>query len=229
MWLRASTKLDVVTAVPRHDVIAVELSSFQLHYAPTVRPTAGVVLNVAEDHLDWHGSMDAYAADKARALTGEVAVAVVDDPGAAALLSAATARTAVGVTAGPPARGQLGVRDGVLVDDAFGAGALLPAAEIRPVGSTEPTTISAGSFAKFHGMFCVCALPSLPAAVTNTVFFSEGTTLGSENTAFHPPSSVMFGTPSDMLTMLAPPLPASFATPRVMSSQLAVPVSSNGL
>ena len=68
---------------PRQDVIAVELSSFQLHWAPSMRPAAGVVLNVAEDHLDWHGSMAAYAAAKARALTGEVALAVVDDPGAA--------------------------------------------------------------------------------------------------------------------------------------------------
>ena len=44
------------------ELLAVELSSFQLHWAPSLRPEAGVVLNVAEDHLDWHGSMDAYAA-----------------------------------------------------------------------------------------------------------------------------------------------------------------------
>ena len=37
------------------EVLAVELSSFQLHWAPSLRPDAGVVLNVAEDHLDWHG------------------------------------------------------------------------------------------------------------------------------------------------------------------------------
>ncbi|WP_438494699.1 Mur ligase family protein, partial [Streptomyces asiaticus] len=49
------------------ELLAVELSSFQLHWAPSLRPDAGVVLNVAEDHLDWHGSMAAYAADKARA------------------------------------------------------------------------------------------------------------------------------------------------------------------
>ena len=61
------------------ELLAVELSSFQLHWAPSLRPDAGVVLNVAEDHLDWHGSMDAYAADKARALHGKVAVAGVDD------------------------------------------------------------------------------------------------------------------------------------------------------
>ncbi|WP_111767136.1 UDP-N-acetylmuramoyl-L-alanine--D-glutamate ligase [Nakamurella deserti] len=137
--------LDVVTAEPRHDVIAVELSSFQLHYAPTVRPSAGVVLNVAEDHLDWHGSMAAYAADKARALTGDVAVAVVDDANAAALLAAAPAGTRVGVTAGEPAAGQLGVRDGVLVDEAFGAGALLPAVEIRPVGAHNVTNALAAA------------------------------------------------------------------------------------
>ena len=47
------------------EVLAVELSSFQLHWAPSLRPEAGAVLNVAEDHLDWHGSMAAYASDKA--------------------------------------------------------------------------------------------------------------------------------------------------------------------
>lgn len=137
--------LDVVTAVPRHDVIALELSSFQLHYAPTVRPTAGVVLNVAEDHLDWHGSMAAYAADKARVLTGDVAVAVVDDAEAAALLADAPARTRIGVTAGAPGPGQLGVRDGILVDAAFGSGALLPADEIRPVGVHNVTNALAAA------------------------------------------------------------------------------------
>jgi cell division protein FtsW (lipid II flippase) len=58
-----------VLALPG-DHLAVELSSFQLHWSESLRPEAGVVLNVAEDHLDWHGSLPAYAADKARALTG---------------------------------------------------------------------------------------------------------------------------------------------------------------
>ena len=50
---------------PGTAVLAVELSSFQLHWSPSIRPAAGCVLNVAEDHLDWHGSMAAYAAAKA--------------------------------------------------------------------------------------------------------------------------------------------------------------------
>ena len=111
--------VDAVRAGRR--VLAVELSSFQLHWSPSVVPAAGCVLNVAEDHLDWHGSMAAYAAAKARALRGPVAVAGVDDPAAAALLAAAPAARRVGVTLGEPAPGQLGIVEGVLVDRAFSA------------------------------------------------------------------------------------------------------------
>ena len=102
------------------DLLAVELSSFQLHWAPSLRPEAGVVLNVAEDHLDWHGTLDAYARDKARVLDGGVAVVGLDDPVAAGLLDTAAAPVRVGFRLGEPAAGELGVRDGVLVDRAFG-------------------------------------------------------------------------------------------------------------
>ena len=141
--------LDAVLSAPRQDVIAAELSSFQLHYAPSVRPSAGLVLNLVEDHLDWYGgSMRAYAADKARALTGDVAVAVTDDPGAADLLAASPARRRIAVTAGFPTPGGLGVRDGWLHDLAFGGGALLPADDIRPGGRHNVTNaLSAASLA----------------------------------------------------------------------------------
>ena len=43
-----------------------ELSSFQLHTTFSLQSDAATVLNVTQDHLDWHGDMDAYAADKAR-------------------------------------------------------------------------------------------------------------------------------------------------------------------
>ncbi|MGI4845028.1 MAG: UDP-N-acetylmuramoyl-L-alanine--D-glutamate ligase [Janthinobacterium lividum] len=43
-----------------------ELSSFQLHTTFSLQADAATVLNLTQDHLDWHGSMDAYAADKAR-------------------------------------------------------------------------------------------------------------------------------------------------------------------
>lgn len=46
------------------DVWVIELSSFQLDGDKTFEPTAAVVLNLSQDHLDWHGSMAAYAAAK---------------------------------------------------------------------------------------------------------------------------------------------------------------------
>jgi len=131
----------------RQSVIAVELSSFQLHWAPSLRPAAGVVLNLAEDHLDWHGSMAAYARDKARALSGDVALAVVDDPGAAALLARSPADRTVPIGSGPPPVGALGVVDEVLTDHAYAdpARALARADEVRPPGAHNVTNALAAA------------------------------------------------------------------------------------
>ena len=67
-------------------VWVLELSSFQLHDAQGFDPDAAVVLNLSQDHLDWHGTMAAYAADKAR-IYGQRALMVVnvDDPLVAAM------------------------------------------------------------------------------------------------------------------------------------------------
>jgi UDP-N-acetylmuramoylalanine--D-glutamate ligase len=136
------------------DVLAVELSSFQLHWAPSLRPEAGVVLNVAEDHLDWHGSMAAYASDKARALQGRVAIAGLDDPVAAGLLETAGAQVRVGFRLVRPAVGELGVDDGMLVDNAFGDRvSLAPAASIPvagPVGVLD--ALAAAALARAVGV-----------------------------------------------------------------------------
>jgi UDP-N-acetylmuramoylalanine--D-glutamate ligase len=115
------------------DLLAVELSSFQLHWAPSLRPEAGVVLNIAEDHLDWHSTMADYTAAKARVLDGRVAVVGLDDRRAAALLDTAAAPVRVGFRLGEPAAGELGVRDGQLVDRAFANDLVLLPAESIPV------------------------------------------------------------------------------------------------
>jgi len=78
------------------DALVVEASSFQLRFVDSFRADAAVLLNVAPDHLDWHGSFEAYAAAKARILErqtpGDVVVFDADDPGASALVVGATAR-----------------------------------------------------------------------------------------------------------------------------------------
>ena len=71
------------------EVWVLELSSFQLDGVKGFDPTAAAVLNITQDHLDWHGSMQAYAAAKAR-IFGEHTVLVInrDDPAVEALIPA---------------------------------------------------------------------------------------------------------------------------------------------
>ena len=78
-------------AAPTFEVLpeawVLELSSFQLDGVSNFEPDAAVVLNITQDHLDWHGSMAAYAAAKAR-IYGKQAVMVInrDDPEVAAMV-----------------------------------------------------------------------------------------------------------------------------------------------
>lgn len=58
--------IDAISQVPQGGAIALEVSSFQLATIESFRPRVAVLLNIAEDHTDWHGSIDAYAAAKAR-------------------------------------------------------------------------------------------------------------------------------------------------------------------
>ncbi|OBH00518.1 UDP-N-acetylmuramoylalanine--D-glutamate ligase [Mycobacterium sp. E2699] len=136
------------------DLLAVEASSFQLHWAPSLRPEAGVVLNIAEDHLDWHATMAEYTAAKARVLDGRVAVVGLDDVRAAALLGTAAAPVRVGFRLGEPGPGELGVRDGQLIDRAFADDlALLPAGAIPvpgPVGVLD--ALAAAALARSVGV-----------------------------------------------------------------------------
>jgi len=70
------------------DVWVLELSSFQLVYTHTLNATAATVLNLTQDHLDWHGDMQAYAIAKAK-IFGDSTVCILnrDDPLVMSLLS----------------------------------------------------------------------------------------------------------------------------------------------
>jgi UDP-N-acetylmuramoylalanine--D-glutamate ligase len=155
------------------DLLAVELSSFQLYWAPSVRPDAGAVLNIAEDHLDWHSTLAHYTAAKARVLSGRVAVVGLEDPRAAALLPATLAPVRVGFRLGEPAPGELGVRDGLLIDRAFSDArsddssdglALAPVSSIPvpgPVGVLN--ALAAAALARSVGVPAEAIADALPA------------------------------------------------------------------
>ncbi|WP_109474365.1 UDP-N-acetylmuramoyl-L-alanine--D-glutamate ligase [Ornithinimicrobium cavernae] len=116
--------LEAIMDPEPYDVIAVELSSFQLHWSESVSALASCVLNVAPDHLDWHGGQDAYAAAKAR-IYEHTQVACVynhDDPATEAMVAEADVIEgcrAIGFTLGTPGLSMLGVVEDVLADRAF--------------------------------------------------------------------------------------------------------------
>jgi UDP-N-acetylmuramoylalanine--D-glutamate ligase len=105
-------------AAEGREALAVEASSFQLRFHKTFRPRVSVLLNVAADHLDWHGSATAYAAAKARIFElqsgDQIHVGSRDDPTAAELSRSAPCRV-VWFTQGPPGEEEVGYEDGELV------------------------------------------------------------------------------------------------------------------
>ncbi|MFE6827603.1 UDP-N-acetylmuramoyl-L-alanine--D-glutamate ligase [Streptomyces sp. NPDC057690] len=135
--------LDAVLGEEPYDVLAVELSSYQLHWAPSLRAHSATVLNLAPDHLDWHGSMEAYAKDKGRVYEGNQVACVynVADKATEDLVREADVEEgcrAVGFTLGAPAPSQLGVVDGILVDRAFVENRQQNAQELAEVSDVRP-------------------------------------------------------------------------------------------
>ena len=87
---------DIALSDEVFDVAVVEASSFQLHYIDGFHAEVAVLLNVAPDHLDWHGSLEAYAAAKARIFENQrpedLLIIDRDDPGAVAVTSGSTSK-----------------------------------------------------------------------------------------------------------------------------------------
>ena len=146
------------------DVLAVELSSYQLHWAPSLRAHSAAVLNLAPDHLDWHGSMEAYAADKGRVYQGNRVACVynVADPATEELVRRADVEEgcrAVGFTLGAPGPSQLGVVDGILVDRAFVEDRHRQAQELAEISDVRPSAphnianaLAAAALARAYGV-----------------------------------------------------------------------------
>ena len=106
------------------DVLALELSSFQLHWTEHLDCEAAVVLNVSADHLDWHGGAEEYARAKGRIFEGVRTACVYNTADETTLhlveeADVVEGARAVGISLGAPGLSELGVIDGILVDRAF--------------------------------------------------------------------------------------------------------------
>lgn len=156
-----------------YDVFAVELSSFQLHWAQTLQPHSAAVLNLHDDHLEWYGPSNggdqarafaAYGADKAR---------IFNDVGFSCVYNAAEPATekmveqawvgegarAIGFTLAIPGLSMLGVVDDMLVDRAFIAQRsdyALPLANLADVHPLAPhnveNALAAAALARSFGV-----------------------------------------------------------------------------
>ncbi len=152
--------LPVIDAVlAGHEVLAVELSSFQLHWQSSMRAHAAVVLNIAEDHLDWHGSLEEYALAKGAVYTG--AKVVVSNRADEWSTRLADSHSGVRVTFGldTPRAGELGVVEDLLVDRAFvddpanAAVEVATLADVRPAGPHNvANALAAAALARAHGV-----------------------------------------------------------------------------
>jgi UDP-N-acetylmuramoylalanine--D-glutamate ligase len=155
---------EVVMDPEPYDVLAVELSSHQLYWSQSISAEAAAVLNVAPDHLSWHGDFEGYVAAKARVYNACQVACVynVEDPVTRQMVEEAEVVDgcrAIGFTVGIPSVGMVGLVDDVLADRAFIEGRARNAAELASV-SDVPTgaphnvanALAAAALARSHGV-----------------------------------------------------------------------------
>ncbi|MBT1160848.1 UDP-N-acetylmuramoyl-L-alanine--D-glutamate ligase [Bifidobacterium sp. SO1] len=124
---------------PEHDALCVELSSFQLHFTYSLALECAAITNIADDHLDWHGGIENYAADKSKVFHNVTRTLVynADDERVTGLAFAAETTPGcrkVGFTLHEPTDGQIGVKDGWIVDMSGVAGGEAGVAErVAPI------------------------------------------------------------------------------------------------
>lgn len=122
--------LDAVRDPAGFDVLVIELSSHQLWYlglqdsADPVSPYAAVCLNLADDHLEWHGSAEAYRDAKAQVYDRTQVACVYNKADVATRRMVEEADVidgarAIGFDLGVPGPSDFGIVDGILVDRAF--------------------------------------------------------------------------------------------------------------
>ena len=160
--------LEAVLHPEPYDVLAVELSSFQLHWQRSVSAVASAVLNVAPDHIDWHGGYAEYLRAKGRIYqnTHLACIYNVADIQTEQLVMEADVVEgcrAVGFTLGIPAPSMVGIVEDVLADRAFveqrqrSAAELCTLADLQGDGPPPPphyvaNALAAAALARAYGV-----------------------------------------------------------------------------
>ncbi len=156
--------MEIVLDPEPYDVLAVELSSHQLHWSNSLALHSSAVLNLQPDHLEWHGSYQAYADAKAKIYAGVQASCVynVADPATEQMVEQAEVvegARAIGFTLGIPAPSMLGIVDDLLVDRAFVEQRQTSALELATIADVSPAAphnvanaLAAAALARSYGV-----------------------------------------------------------------------------
>jgi UDP-N-acetylmuramoylalanine--D-glutamate ligase len=164
--------LDAIRDPEGFDVLVVELSSYQLHWVNrnqegALSPFSAACLNIADDHLDWHGSLEAYTAAKAKVYDNTRVACVYNRADQATLRMVEEADVtegarAIGFGLDVPGPSDFGIVDGILCDRAFlddrftSALELTTLDELREAGLAAPHVVAnilaASALARSYGV-----------------------------------------------------------------------------
>ena len=138
------TVIDAVDRTDPYDYLVLELSSFQLHWSKQAQFVSAAILNIADDHLDWHGDFNSYA-DAKFSILDRAAIAILNaDDGEVVKRANRFTDRKVFFSLETPAPGEIGIVEELLVDRAFvpdpqQASMLCELADIKP---TVPHNVS---------------------------------------------------------------------------------------
>ena len=139
-----TTVIETVTGDEVFDYLILELSSFQLHWLNDAQFSAAAILNIADDHIDWHGSFDEYAKAKVSILDKSTTAILNGDDGEVVGRTSHWLGRKIFYSLDTPGPGELGVVEELLVDRAFVADVQEAAliAELTEILPTVPHHVS---------------------------------------------------------------------------------------
>jgi len=138
------TVIDAVESKEKYDVLVLELSSFQIHWMKNAQFNASALLNIADDHTDWHGDFDEYARTKISLLDSSSTGILNADDSEVVKRSVHWKGRKVFFTLDTPGPGEIGVVEELLVDRAFVADPQEAAmiCELTEIKPTVPHNVS---------------------------------------------------------------------------------------
>ncbi|MEY4878244.1 MAG: hypothetical protein RIR72_659 [Actinomycetota bacterium] len=139
----------------RADILALELSSFQLEWSNLAHFEAGAILNIAEDHIDWHQSFEKYLAAKLKISQLADLVILNKDDQHLAKRGKTLSKPITWISLQVPSKGEIGLVENLIVDRAFikdDAEALFEISDVTPsVGHNVSNAMAAATLARSVG------------------------------------------------------------------------------